>query len=105
MHLKNFQQQVGKWVKVYYKCLLKVANSVQVKANNVILNIIFKASLQPYLILATIGMTKDTMIKHKEAIVICEENEPSIANYNALIIQPESKPIAQPIVTYTTAKQ
>jgi hypothetical protein len=76
-----------------------------VKATDVILNTIFKESIQPYLRLATIGMTKDTLIKHKEPIVICEENEPSITNYNALIIQLESKPIAQPIVTYTTLKQ
>jgi hypothetical protein len=30
-------------------------------------------------------MTRDTLIKHKAAIVICEENGPIIANYNALI--------------------
>jgi hypothetical protein len=29
-------------------------------------------------------MTRNTLIKHKEAIVICEENGPIIANYNAL---------------------
>jgi hypothetical protein len=50
-------------------------------------------------------MTRDTLIKHKEAIVICEESGLVIINYNALIIQPESKLVAQPIVTYTTFKQ
>ncbi len=65
---------------------------------------IFRASLQSYLILTTIGMTKNTLIKHKEAAVICQENGPIIANYNDLITQPESKPIAQPIVIYATVR-
>jgi len=34
-------------------------------------------------------MARDTFIKHKEAIVICEENGPVIANYNAFITHPE----------------
>jgi hypothetical protein len=73
--------------------LLKVVNCLQVKTINVLLTIIFKTSLQPYLILATIGMAKDAFIKHKE-VVICEESGPVIENYNALIIQLESIPIA-----------
>jgi mannitol/fructose-specific phosphotransferase system IIA component (Ntr-type) len=67
--------------------------------------IIFRTSLQPYLRLATTGLTRNTMIKHKEIIIICEENGPIITNYNALIIRPKSKLVAQPIVTYTTTKQ
>jgi hypothetical protein len=35
MQLRNFQQQVGEWVKVYYEHLLKLANCLQVKANDV----------------------------------------------------------------------
>jgi hypothetical protein len=49
-------------------------------------------------------MIRDTLIKHKEAIVICEESGPAIANYIALSTQPESKPIAQPLVNYTIVK-
>jgi hypothetical protein len=37
--------------------------------------------------------------------VICEKCEPIIANYNALIIHPKSKPVAQPIVIYIITKQ
>ncbi len=55
------------------------------KATNVFLTIIFRASLQPYLRLATTSMMRDTLIKHKEAIVIYEESGPVIANYNVLI--------------------
>jgi hypothetical protein len=63
---------------------------------------IFKAGLQPYLILATLGMTRDTFIKHKESAMIYEENEPVITNYNVLLTQPKSKPVAQPIINYIT---
>jgi hypothetical protein len=35
MQLKNFQLQVGRWVKAYYEHLLKLANCLQVKANDV----------------------------------------------------------------------
>jgi len=49
-------------------------------------------------------MARDVFIKHKKVLVICEESGPIIANYNTLITQPKSKPIAQPIVTYTTTK-
>ncbi len=50
-------------------------------------------------------MTRNTLVKHKEAIMICKESGPNIANYNVLITQLESKSVAQPIVTYTIAKQ
>jgi hypothetical protein len=40
-------------------------------------------------------MIRDTLIKHKEVVVIYEESGPIVANYNALIIQLKSKPIAQ----------
>ncbi len=75
------------------------------KAIDVFFTTIFKTNLQPYLILATIGMTRDTFIKHMEAIMICEESGMVITNYNALIIQPESKSVAQPIVHFTMTKQ
>jgi hypothetical protein len=34
MQLKNFHQQVGKWVEVYYECILKLANCLQVKTSD-----------------------------------------------------------------------
>jgi hypothetical protein len=61
--------------------------------------------LQPFLKLAIVGMTRNTLIKHKEATVICEENGLIITNYNALLTQPESKSVTQPIVNYTITKQ
>jgi len=85
--------------------LLKPANNLQVKVIDVFLTTIFKTSLQPYFRLVTTSMTRDTLIKHKEAEVNCEESGLVITNYNALITQPKCKPVAQPIVTYTTTRQ
>lgn len=75
------------------------------KAINFFLTTIFRTGLQPYLKLATAGMTRNTLIKHKELVVICEESRLVITNYDTLIIQPLSKPVTWPIVTYTTSKQ
>jgi hypothetical protein len=92
------------WVDVYYKRLLKLTNYLQVKVINVFLTTIFKAGLQPYLKLATTFMTRNTLIKHKEVVVIYEKNGPVIVNYSALITQSKSKLVAQPIVHYTITK-
>ncbi len=90
---KNLQQEIGEWVEIYYKSLLKLANCSYVKATDVFYTTIFRTCLQPYLRLAIIGITKDTLIKHKKGLVICEENGKVITNYNALIIQLEFKPV------------
>jgi len=99
MQLKNLQQQIGEWVEVYYEHLLKFANYLQFKTTNVFLIIIFKVGLQPYLILATSSMARDTLIEHKEAAIICEESGSVVANYIALITHPKSKPVAQLVIT------
>jgi hypothetical protein len=49
-------------------------------------------------------MARDTFIKHKEVVIICEESGPIITNYNILIIQQKFKLVTQPIVIYTIAK-
>jgi hypothetical protein len=45
MQLKNLQRQVGEQIEVYYVCLLKLANCLQIKAINVLLTTIFRAGL------------------------------------------------------------
>jgi hypothetical protein len=40
------------------------------------------------LILTIVGMKRDTLIEHKEAIVVCEESGPISLNYNALLTTP-----------------
>jgi hypothetical protein len=48
--------------------------------------------------------TRDSLIKHKEVVMICEESGLVMANYNVLIIHLESKSIAQPRVIYIIVK-
>jgi hypothetical protein len=60
MQLRNLQQ-LGERIEVYYECLLKLVNYLQVKAIDVFLTTIFIKELQAYLILTTIGMVKDTL--------------------------------------------
>ncbi len=105
MQLRNLQQQVSEQVEVHYECLFKLANYLQVKVIDVFLATILRVGLQPYFRLATTCMTGNTLIEHKEAAIICEESRLVITNYNILIIQLESKPVAQPIVNYTIFKQ
>jgi hypothetical protein len=61
------------------------------KAIDVFFTTIFKVGLQPYLKLAIVGMTRNTLIKHKEAAIICEESGLVITDYNTLIPQLKSK--------------
>jgi hypothetical protein len=74
MQLWNIQQQIVECVEVYYKRQLKLANCLHVRATNVFLTIVLSVGLLPYLKLTTTSMKKYTLIKHKEAIIICEES-------------------------------
>ncbi len=49
-------------------------------------------------------MTINTFIKHNEYALIYEKNGLIITNYNVLIIQSKSKPVAHPINHYITTK-
>jgi hypothetical protein len=61
MQLRTFQQQVGEWVEVYFKHLVKLVNYLQVKAINLFLITIFRAGLQPYLRLTIARMARNTL--------------------------------------------
>jgi hypothetical protein len=65
--------------------MLKLTNFLQVKTIDVILTIIFKVGLLPYLRLAIIGMKRNTLIEHKEVVIICEESGPISMSYNVLL--------------------
>jgi hypothetical protein len=43
---------------------------------DVFLSTVFKAGLLPYLRLTITNMKRNTLIKHKEVVVVCEENGP-----------------------------
>jgi hypothetical protein len=49
-------------------------------------------------------MKKNTLIKHKEAIVICEESELVSLSYNALITTLEVNIVVKPIILIVIAK-
>ncbi len=71
----NIQQQIVECVEVYYEHMLRPTNYLQVKTTNVFLTTIFKVSLLSYQRLATAGMKRNTLIEHKEVVVVCEEND------------------------------
>jgi len=98
MQLQNIQQQTAEHVEVYYEHLLKLANCLQVKVVNVFLTTIFKACLLPYLRLATTKMKINTLIEHKEAIIICEESGPISLSYNVLLTTLEVNVVVKLVV-------
>jgi len=104
MQLQNIQQQTTEHVEVYYEHLLKLTNCLQVKTTYVFLIIVFRASLLPYLRLATTSMKKYTLIEHKEAIVVCEESGLVNLNYNVLLTTLKANIVVKPIVLVVTTK-
>jgi hypothetical protein len=83
---------------------LKLTNCSQVKTTDVFLTNIFRTCLLLYLRLTIAGMKKKTLIKHKEATVVCEERGPISLNYNDLLTTLEANIIAKPIVYVITSK-
>jgi hypothetical protein len=51
---------------------VEITNYLQVIKKDVFLTIIFKIGLLPCFKLITIGMKQDTLIEHKETVVICD---------------------------------
>jgi len=65
--------------------LIEIANCLQVKTTNVFLIVVFRIWLLPYLGLTTTIMKQDTLIEHKEVIVVCDyESGPINLSYNVL---------------------
>jgi hypothetical protein len=82
--MRNIQQQTTKHVEVYYECLLKLTNYLQIKATDVFSTTIFKVGFLPYLKLTTTCMRRNTLIEHKIVVVVCEESGHVSLNYNVL---------------------
>jgi hypothetical protein len=60
-------------MEVYDEKLMKLANSLHHKTIDSLLTIIFRSGLQPYLHVGIVGMKRETLQQHKEAILVCEE--------------------------------
>jgi hypothetical protein len=106
MQMQNIQQQIVECVKVYYEHLLKLINYLHVKPIYVFFTIVFRASLLPYLRLVIGNMKRNTLIEHKEVVIVCEESGPVNMNYNALLTTPKAnvrmKPIVVAVITKST---
>jgi hypothetical protein len=57
--------------------------------------IVFKVSLLPYLRLTIASMKKNILIKHKEVVVVYEENELVSLNYNVILTTPKVNAIVK----------
>jgi len=77
---------------------------LRVRARNVFHTIVFKASLLPYLRLTTAGTKRNTLIWHKEAIIVCEESGLLTMNYNALLTTPKTNIRVKPVIPAMTTK-
>jgi hypothetical protein len=60
--------------------------------------------LLPYLILANLSMKKNTLIEHKETIVVCEEGGCISLNYNVLLTTLKVNTIAKHVVHLVITK-
>ncbi len=97
-------QQIAERVEIYYECLLKLTNYLWVKAIDVFLTIVLIVTLLLYLKVATISMKKNTLIEHKEDVIVCEESGPVSMSYNALLTTLETNVRVKPVIPTMTAK-
>jgi hypothetical protein len=85
MALRVIKQGGDEKVEVNYKCILKLANYFHHQINDNLQITFFRTSLQPYLRITTVGMKRDTLFKHKEATITCEESMGDINEYWKLL--------------------
>jgi hypothetical protein len=104
MQLCNIQQLTTERVEVYYECLLKLTNCLQVITIDVFFTIVFKASLLPYLKLAIASMKRNTLMEHKKAIVVCEKSGLISLNYDTLLTASKTNTIEKHVIHVTTVK-
>jgi hypothetical protein len=74
-------KQVDKKVEIYYKQILKLANSLQHKVNDIIFTTFFRTTLLPYLHIVIARMKHDILRQHKEVVATCEESIGDAQNY------------------------
>jgi hypothetical protein len=72
-------------VEVYYEKIQKLVHGLHVQTIYNFLTTMFKASLQSYLIIATIGMNRSTL-QDKEVVMLCEEGMTIVEARNTLLV-------------------
>ncbi len=71
-------------VEVYYEQIQKLVHGLQVPITDSCLTIMFRACLQSYLRITTIGMKWSTLQQHKEAAMLCEKGMTTVEAKSAL---------------------
>ncbi len=69
MALRVVKQGGEEKVEIYYECILKLTNCLQHQVDDSLLTIFFQTRLQPYVLITMVGMKRDALFKHKEAMV------------------------------------
>ncbi len=83
--MHNFKQKKGTCQNLLQK-IFKLVNCLNIKVIDTYLTIIFKVGLHPYILLLIVGMKWETLIEHKETmVVIYEEMGPRGYNYFFII--------------------
>ncbi len=67
------KQKETKRVEVYYERIQKLVHGLQIPTTNILLIIVFRASLQSYFIIAIARMKSSTLQQHKEVAMLREE--------------------------------
>jgi hypothetical protein len=49
-------------------------------------------------------MKRNTLIEHKEIVVVCEESGPTTLSYNALLTTPKANAVVKLVILVITAK-
>jgi hypothetical protein len=84
MELKNMKHEEIERVEVYYEQIQKLVHGLQVPITDSCLTIMFRACLQSYLRITTIGMKWSTLQQHKEAAMLCEKGMTTVEAKSAL---------------------
>jgi hypothetical protein len=87
------KEEKNEKMEIYYEKKLKLANSLQQRTTNSFLIIVFIFRLQPYLLVATTSMKRETLQQHKEVALVCEERIFEIEAISNLLIPQSSKTI------------
>jgi len=71
LQLQTFNNKLLNVLRLLWKPI-EITNCLQVRTTNVFFIIVFRIRLLPYLGLTTTGMKQDTLIEHKEVVVVCD---------------------------------
>ncbi len=89
-------QEETKKVKAYYEWIQKLVHGLQVPTIDSFVTIMFRTSIQSYLIIVIVGMKWSRLQQHKEAMMLCEEGMITAKARSALLIPQNTKQVTPP---------